>query len=301
MTLAYRKNRINKISKSWKLKKEHSLMLSYKPSYEDYYYFKKYIKMYISKAMDFQYEENDKSFLKLLDKNKKNLKNITPNGAVVPKREFQLEYNLIIRQWCHLIKKMTSKKPKLLKLFRMTPNIRIKFGSELEHNKSRPLNTAIAHSDAWLEGPWGFNCFMPIVGDIKNNYLKYYELKNEKEFREEFLKLSKTYNSMSWVNDYYKDLPIKLSSGIAYISDYSLIHKTHRKAKAQTRVSVDTTIFVGNHLPFKDRLREYRKGIPLMGIDEIIDAGQYENDKFKGKISTFSHYTGRCAKTIRLK
>ena len=87
-------------------------------------------------------------------KARKNRTNITPNGAVVPKREFHLEYNLVLRSWVALIKQITSNNTKLLKLFRVTPNIRIKFGKELIDNKRRGLSTSNPHSDAWVEGPW---------------------------------------------------------------------------------------------------------------------------------------------------
>ena len=53
----------------------------------------------------------------------------------------------------------------------MTPNIRVKFGSELKDNINRGLNTSHPHSDAWVEGPWGMNCFFPIIGDYKRNNL----------------------------------------------------------------------------------------------------------------------------------
>ena len=55
----------------------------------------------------------------------------------MPKREFQLEYNLILREWCKIIKTMVEKDKKLLSIFRVTPNIRIKFGKELEDNIGR--------------------------------------------------------------------------------------------------------------------------------------------------------------------
>ena len=80
----------------------------------------------------------------------------------------RIEYNLILRNWCELVRRITKHDPKLLKLFRITPNIRIKFGTELNDNLNRGLSTSVPHSDAWVEGPWGMNCFIPFFGDIKN-------------------------------------------------------------------------------------------------------------------------------------
>ena len=58
---------------------------------------------------------------------------------------------------------MIGKKPSLLRYFRMTPNIRIKFGKDLKDNLKRNLNTSHPHSDAWVEGPWGMNCFFQFL------------------------------------------------------------------------------------------------------------------------------------------
>ena len=73
----------------------------------------------------------------------------------------------------------------------------------------------------------------------------------------------------------------------------------NRNRGAGTRISIDTTIFVGNHNPHKDRLREYRSDIPEIGIDEFVDAGQYQKQKPAEKISTFSHYTSKVLKNIK--
>ena len=48
---------------------------------------------------------------------RENRKNVTPNGAIVPKKEFQLEYNIILRDWSLTIKNMIKKDKKLLSIF----------------------------------------------------------------------------------------------------------------------------------------------------------------------------------------
>ena len=267
--------------------------------YFAYYPYYINIKLYISKALDIKFNENDKTFIKNIDKARKNRTNITPNGAVVPKREFHLEYNLVLRSWVGLIKQITSNNTRLLKLFRMTPNIRIKFGKELSDNKNRGLSTSHPHSDSWVEGPWGMNCFIPFLGDMKNNNLIYYEPKSK--FDENFLSTSPSYTKMQWVMKYYKLIKnINPKPGFVHISDYASIHNTYRKKNCGTRISIDTTIFVGNHEPHKDRKKEYRNKIPNIGLSEFVDAGQYESDKPASKISTYSHYTSRVLKLVKL-
>ena len=149
MSLKIRKNRINFITKKWGLKKTHPLITTHKIHPDFFKEFKFNLKLYISKALKIDFADNDKIFLKNIDKARNNRLNITPNGAVVPKREYHLEYNIVLRNWCELVKQITKNKPSLLKLFRITPNIRIKFAQELRDNKNRGLSTSLIHSDAW--------------------------------------------------------------------------------------------------------------------------------------------------------
>ena len=295
MSFDYRLKRINNITKKWKLNKIHPLIASYKMNKVIFEEFKFNLKLYISKAMSINFDESDKKFMHNVDRARANRINITPNGAIVPKREYHLEYNMVLRSWCELIKLITKNDKKLLKLFRITPNIRVKFGKEISENKNRELSTSVPHSDAWVEGPWGMNCFIPFLGDINNNNLRFYEPK--RLFEDRFLKDSPSYKKMQWVLKYYKPINrIVPKIGHVHFSDYAAIHNTFRKKNCGTRISIDTTIFVGNHLPHKDRIKEYTKKIPSIGLDQFIDSGQYEKDKPANKLSTYSHYTSKVIK-----
>jgi len=298
MSLKKRYNRINLITKQWKLEKTHSLITRYKIDPKFFYEFKFNIKLYISKALNIDFNINDKIFIKNIDKARNNRLNITPNGAIVPKREFHLEYNLVLRSWCELVGQISKKNPQLLSLFRITPNIRIKFGKELKDNKNRELSTSHPHSDAWVEGPWGMNCYIPFFGDTKNNNLQFYEPINE--FNESFMTISPSYKKMQWVMDYYKKIKkIIPLVGHVNLSDYAAIHNTFRNPNCGTRVSIDTTLFVGNYKPHKDRLKEYTDKIPNIGLNHFVDSGQYEKDKPADKVSTYSHYTSKVLKLIK--
>ena len=90
-------------------------------------------------------------------------------------------------------------------IFRFTPNVRIKYAKELEDNVGRALSTSYAHSDAWVEGPWGYNCYFPLLGDSKNNNLLFYE-PIKKEFDEKMMQASPSYESMQWVLKHYKKI-----------------------------------------------------------------------------------------------
>ena len=298
MSLEKRYNRINLITKQWKLEKTHSLITRYKINPELFNDFKFNIKLYIAKALKIDFNINDKIFIKNIDKARDNRTNITPNGAIVPKREFHLEYNLVLRSWCNLVSQMSKRNPKLLKLFRITPNIRIKFGKELKDNKNRELSTSLPHSDSWVEGPWGMNCYIPFFGDTKKNNLQFYEPINK--FDESFMAISPSYKKMQWVMNYYKVIKNKAPLiGYVNLSDYAAIHNTFREPNCGTRVSIDTTVFVGNYKPHKDRRKEYTNKIPDIGLNQFVDSGQFEKDKHADKVSTYSHYTSKVLRLIK--
>ena len=299
MSLDYRIKRLDKMCKSWNLKRSHSLMAYYEIDKKIFKNFKDKVKLYISKALKIDFNENDKVFIKSVDLARKNRTNVTPNGGVAPKKEFQLEYNLVLRDWCQIIKQMVKSNPNLLSRFRVTPNIRIKFGKELKDNIGRELNTSLPHSDSWVEGPWGMNCFFPLMGDINNNNLIFYE---PIKFNEKMLSMAKTYKEMQWVLENYRiKKSLKPKIGRIYFSDYALIHNTFRKPKCGTRVSIDTTIFAGKHKPHVDRIKEYRNKVPDIGIDEFIRVKMSEKKKFKNKKSIFSHYTVGNLKPIKIR
>ena len=95
MSLDLRKKRIQYLVDNWSMEKRHDLMARFKIPEILNKEFLMAVKLYISKALNFTYVENEEEFIKLVDNNRENRKNITPNGAVVPKREFHLEYNIL--------------------------------------------------------------------------------------------------------------------------------------------------------------------------------------------------------------
>ena len=288
-----RKKRFSELKQAWSLNQLNDLMLQFDPPQDLLSDFKFAVMLYISKAFEFDFTSDESEFIKRLDSKRSYKENITPNGAVVPKKEYQLEFNLVLRSWSKLVKNMISGNPSMLNKIRMTPNVRIKFGVELEENYGRPLNTSIPHSDAWIDGPWGIICFTPLLGDVENNNLYHYKPKNPNEFKDEWLALSPTFQDMQWTLEFYEQsdeiTPIK---GKIHLVDYALIHETHRKENCGTRISIDTTVYVGDYDVHEDRQSEYIDELKIFGEDLFISTKRsvYENQVFDKKTS-FSHYT----------
>ena len=292
-TYPYRVKRFKKMKDTWNLNKIHDLMLYYSPTDQELKDLNFSIMLYISKAFYFKFTDDEVEFIKRLDNNRNIRDNVTPNGGVVPKKEYQLEYNMVLRSWSKIVKNMISNDSKLLKKFRMTPNIRIKFGKELEENVGRVLDTAWPHSDAWVEGPWGMNCYTPLLGDVKNNNLIFWKPKDVNNFNDKALATSSTYEEMQWtLDEYVLDDTISPIKGKVHISDYALIHATNRKKNCGTRVSIDTTVFVGDHDVHKDREVEYFDDVEIIGEDKFISTiRSIKDETMVDKKSTFSHYT----------
>lgn len=289
---SYRKNRFNGMVEEWKLNSVHPLMASYAPPGSILEELKFATMLYVSKASHFPFTLDEDKFIAALDDSRTSAGNITPNGAVVPKKEYQLEYNMVLRAWSRLVRGLIDLKPSLLSKFRYTPNIRVKFGEELSENVDRPLTTSFPHSDAWVEGPWAMNCYVPLFGDVKHNNLRFWVPRSENEFSDEFLNVASTYKEMQWVLDYYmEDSRLDPKKGRVHISDYALIHATHREKNAGTRVSIDTTLVIGEHEVHKDRGSEYLDEVKIIGQDLFVTTKRSELDQINDKVSVFSHYT----------
>ena len=290
-SLQYRKSRMKQLSQSWGMKRVNDLFTEWEIPPQLYSSLVKSVCLYVSKAFHFENSDNEEIFLSRLDASRNFRRNVKPNGGIVPKREYAVEYNLFIRSWCDIVRHMVKKEPEKLKKFRLTPNVRVKFGNELEENIGRGLDTALPHSDSWVEGPWGMNCHVPILGDTEKNYLHFYRLKDESLFQDNFLETSAKYTDMQWVVSYYEDDVIVPKRNFVSISDYALIHKTRRVKNAGTRISIDTTVFAGDHDVHPDRASEYLSRIPRVGEDLFIQCLASENEDFSDKKTVFSHYT----------
>jgi len=289
----YRKARFLEMEKEWELNRVHDLMVSYTPTEKELKELRLSMMLYISKALYFDFTLDETEFIKRIDDNRSTRDNVTPNGGVVPKREYQVEYNMVLRSWSRIVNSIIKNNPALMTKFRMTPNIRIKFGQELEDNINRTLNTSHPHSDAWVEGPWSMNCFIPILGDAENNNLAFWRPKSPQNFTNDFLSTAATYEEMQWVLDYYvSDKGLKPKKGKVHISDYALIHATNRENNCGTRVSIDTTILVGDHDVHPDREAEYTKDFRVIGEDLLVSTKRSIKDEIMvHKKTTFSHYT----------
>ena len=173
LDLEYRKERVAILAEEWNLVEVRPLILEYKIPQAQLSDLLSSVNRYVHRCLQVVEDSYNNSCSKVRQLQKLE-ENVTPNGACVPKREYQFLYNDVLQNWFSVFKTMILKNESILKLVRVTPNIRIKYGRELSDNENRGLNTQLPHSDAWVEGPWGFNVFTPLLGDCENNTLRYY-------------------------------------------------------------------------------------------------------------------------------
>ena len=291
MSYEYRINRFASICADWGLEQIRPLIARYKIPDMQQFELEHAVALYVTRALGIKPWESIAQLAECLDQYREARTNVTPNGAIVPKRDFQLLYNLALNRWCDILGGMISKRPDWIKRVRLTPNIRIKFGQELQDNENRGLNTAIPHSDAWVEGPWGFNCYVPVIGDVAHNSLLYWKLKPN-SFDESFLTPAPSYTEKQDLLSFFDpDWEMKTEIGYIYLSDFAIVHATHRAAGAKARVSIDTTVLAGNHSVHPDREAEYASSIPQIGENTFVWCNRFEKDSPDDKKTVYSHYT----------
>ena len=290
-SLELRKDRFENLQKYYGIEKYNSLLGNWVIPEDLLYSFKTSVMLYISAAMHFDFTNDENEFMRRLEMHKDNRMNVTPNGAVVPKKEYTLEYNHFIKNYCNVVRTMVESNPDYLSGFRLTPNVRIKFADELEENKKRPQNTAFPHTDAWLEGPWGIICHIPLLGDCEKNYLRMYEIKDENNFDDKLLSLSENFESMQWVKDHYVISSYVPKKYALNFCDYALLHETFRNQGAGGRVSIDSTLYFGKFEVVESRKSEYIDHIPKVGENIFIKVKNSENEKFYERENAQYHYT----------
>ena len=105
MSLEIRKKNIEKISKRFRCNKITDLFLEIKLPENLAKNLAIAAMKYIANSIDYQNTIlNEKKLLKKLIAKRKNMKNITPNGIIVPKREISLDFNFLVKSYVDVIK-----------------------------------------------------------------------------------------------------------------------------------------------------------------------------------------------------
>lgn len=242
--------------------------------------------------------KTEKELFTSLKKNK--IKNITPNGMIVPKNEVTLEFNLIVKSYINILKSLNISK--LIESFHFPPNIRYKGRNLRISNLKRKHPTEFFHSDTWTGAmPNWIASHLYIMGDIKRNHIRYAYPPDD--FSESWLRpLEKAKYGQILANK-FKIINFKPRKGSFVLADATIIHQSYRKRNCGERISLDT----GLNMKFKNlksfKFKKINKiNIKKIRLEETISKKDFLNigsknflyfpdnmDKKKYSIGGFKH------------
>jgi hypothetical protein len=187
--------------------------------------------------------------------------NITPNGLLMPKREFVLEFNLLHKSIAGIFKDFQI--DEMIETMHVPVNLRIAQGTPKAAVDSRAYATNKMHSDVWAGEPLdAVIVHLPLFGDAENIGIDFCEMTAAKE--QQFMRILKDYDEGKELFEDMKRYDCTMKLGNIYFADARLLHATMRK-KPGLRVSLD----------FRFRMRS--EGPYRAAADEILKAGRQPN------------------------
>lgn len=216
-----------------------NLLLEYQVPIPQFYNLQAAAAIYLSACLGLDHPElHEIKLLQNIEHAYPHLRNITPNGMVVPKKDFTLEYNLLVQAFSTVIRSCNIYD--LIISWHVPLNLRIKLGTPNLDNLRRNHPTEEVHSDSWAgESSASVTTHLPIFGDSLNNGLKFFT--PPPDFKEEWLGPRSSYRDGREITQRYKEIPHSTRKGYLYFQDFAGLHGTHRNKQAGTRISIDTT------------------------------------------------------------
>ena len=181
---------------------------------------------------------DEEILLDTFERDRDRIKNITPNGMIVPKKHTTLEYNILVRAFVEIIESLEISD--LILSWHVPLNLRIKFGEIDEDNLKRHHPTEHIHSDSWAgESTESVTTHIPIFGDSNRNHIVCYD--PPQDFQEDWLGPLPSYADGAEIAGKYTKLDFKPQKGQLILADFASLHASSRLRGAGARVSIDTT------------------------------------------------------------
>lgn len=221
-------------------------------------------------------------FDKVINEIKKNKPdNITHNGLVVPRKEISIEYALFTKSVFCLLEYLGLNK--FIDFFVSPPQLRIKLGN-ISNNFNASENI---HSDAWT--PYNtdksYTFYLPIYGDCKKNFVKFFKPKNIKDFDPSWLKPKKFIEGKK-IAEMYKETKLQYKLGSFVMSDCATLHQSVLKRGAKPRVSIDIAFIPKNIFRKSTNISHVKKDkIKDIGYNQIMVFKDSFNDSLKKILS----------------
>jgi hypothetical protein len=194
---------------------------------------------YLSKCIQIKNNTflKEDEIIKFFQKKNSSIKNITPNGMIVPKNEFTLEFNTIVKAYVDIINYCNI--TNFIKNFHFPPNLRIKYPKIKKSHMRRKHPTEMLHADTWTGANHNWIAsHIFLLGDVKNNNIQYVE--PQKNFREEWLEPLENSEQGIEIAKNFKKINYIPKKGSFILADASILHRSYRNNNCGTRISFDT-------------------------------------------------------------
>lgn len=162
----------------------------------------------------------------VLERNVDRLANRTPNGIVVPKLEFQDEFNECHRVMADWLRDL--RKDELILSAFCPITVRVVKGQSDPAAHLRPYTATKIHVDLWNGEPTDFVAiFVPVFGDIARTTIQFFDPPSG--FESTYLRVLDNYEEAAGDASGYSLLPLELKKGCAYFVDAIVPHRTFQR------------------------------------------------------------------------
>jgi hypothetical protein len=173
--------------------------------------------------------------------------NKTPNGILLPKAEFQREFNDLHRAFASWIASLGI--DDLIYQVFCPLTVRLVRGKVLPQVEARPFASNKLHTDIWAGDPADtVAMLLPIAGDIERTTIEFFHPPND--FEEKYLKVFDGYEAAKELVGRCLPYPAAPRLGYAYFFDALILHRTVRR-QGGARISIDCRI--RRSMPDQDR------------------------------------------------
>ncbi len=227
--------------------------------------------IYVSSSLpDGRFTVDEKELLGAFVKSRQLIKNCTPNGMMVPKKEISLQFNLVVRAFADIIESFNF--GDLLVSWHVPLNIRYKDGHIVKSNLERAYPTEDIHSDSWAgESADSVTTMIPLFGDTEQNRVDYYTPPDD--FQEEWLGPQPSYRHNQNIAQKYTKIEVPYSKGYLYFVDFGTLHSSARYPSAGPRISIDTTFAFSPQPGQEEKIHPWRVG-ERASHSELRDIGR---------------------------
>lgn len=187
------------------------------------------------------------------------VKNITPTGMLLPKRNTSLHYNAFLKAFYKLV--MNTEVGPKLKSCHTPAHLRVKWPMAVEQDLNRPRHAPEdLHFDSWSGySSQSMTFLLGILGDVSGNRVRYFQPKES--YDEDWL-LNKP--TPEFLLEHYEVIDYTPKYGEIVVLDTCVLHQTYRDSGCGIRFSIDNLFLSRDELAWPENIEKHRQ-------DELTD------------------------------